>query len=367
MNRISEFDALRALAALSVVAFHSSTRLFYWGWAGVDFFFVISGFLITSIILEQGGQGGFRRKFYIRRSLRIWPIYYICLLGLVLVNLSRGDSSRLAGLPYFLTYTQYIQHYWFGQVPVFPWYFCHTWTLALEEQFYLLWPLIVPLLSRRSLMTLTLGLVVLSLAARFAGFPSRILLARFDGFALGGLLAAFLSVPDFVRLHGGTLALALAIVGGVALVFLATGSAVMGGPKFMGEQIAWPGLTILALNLLFFALVGLVFLNAGHPLLSPLRNRWLVYLGQISYGIYLYHFLIFAGLAGVCDLYGLGNGPLVKVVRWILLIAVPVISWEFVEKPILSLKDRLAGYGVQAGGLPTRQVDEVPVVEASSA
>jgi peptidoglycan/LPS O-acetylase OafA/YrhL len=237
----------------------------------------------------------------------------------------------------------------------------------LEEQFYLLWPLIVPLLSRRWLIALSLGLVGLSLAARSAGFHPHILVARFDGFALGGFLAALLSVPDFVRLHGRRLVRVLAIVGGLAIVFLAVGSAVMGSPNFVGEQIARPGPTILALNLCFLALVGLVYLNAGHPLLSPLRNRWLVYLGQISYGIYLYHFIVFAGLSGICDLYRLGNGPLVKVFRWILLIAIPVISWECLEKPILSLRDQFAGYREEADNLLIHQSEEVPLVEPTSA
>ena len=223
----------------------------------------------------------------------------------------------------------------------------------MEEQFYLLWPLIIPLLSRRSIITLALGLVVLSVAARFAGFPSRILLAHFDGFALGGLLAALLSAPDFVRSRGSTLAIALAIVGAAALVFLTTGAAV-GGSRFMREGIGGSGLTILALNLLFFGLVGLVYLKAGHRLLGPLRIPGLVYLGQISYGIYLYHLLIFAALAGLCDMYGLGNGPAIKLLRWTLLIAVPVISWELVEKPILSFKDRLAGYADVRSRTPPR-------------
>jgi len=365
MNRIKEFDALRALAALSVIAFHSGTTLFYWGWAGVDFFFVISGFLITSIILANSGRNGFLRKFYLRRSLRIWPIYYLSLFGVVAVNSVSSTPSRLDGFPFYLTYTQFIQRYWFGELPSFPWYFCHTWTLALEEQFYLLWPLIVPLVGRRRLIPLTGGLVILSLGARMVGFSPRILLARFDGFALGGLLAACLADSTMYegikrrRLEAG-----LATVGLAASLFLTGGAVFIGRRVFLGPEPAWPGLTILALDLLFFALVGLVALEVGHPLLAPLRSRVLVYLGQISYGIYLYHLLIFAGLAGVCDLYGLGNGPVVKVLRCILLIAVPAISWELLEKPILSLKDRLAGYRDRAPGQPSQGLPADVALEA---
>lgn len=123
----------------------------------------------------------------------------------------------------------------------------------------------------------------------------------------------------------------------------------------------WPGLTILALNLVFFALIGLVYMNAGHAVLHPLRNRWLVYLGQMSYGIELYHFRVFAGVSGTCDLLGWNTGPLVKLLRWTLVLAVPVISWEFIEKPILSLKDRLGGYDNRADSELAGTVERCPL------
>ena len=176
------------------------------------------------------------------------------------------------------------------------------------------------------------------------GCSTRILLGRADGFALGALLAACVSDADLPRRRERAFEALFAGLGFAAFLYLAVGVLLKGGPAFLGPEMAWPGMTLLALNLLFFAVVGLVFMRAGHPLLMPLRISWLVYLGQISYGIYLYHFLIFAALSGVCDMYGLGNGPAVKIVRWILLIAVPTISWEMLEKPILSLKDRFAGY-----------------------
>src|SRR5689334_19766085 len=112
MPRVPELDALRALAALVVLLFHIRPQRFPWGWTGVDLFFVLSGYLITTIILGHQGTRGFVRNFYIRRSLRIWPIYYLALLGLVLANRWLPKPQPMDALPYYLTYTQNLPSYW---------------------------------------------------------------------------------------------------------------------------------------------------------------------------------------------------------------------------------------------------------------
>ncbi len=148
MRRVAELDALRGIAALMVLSLHLGLGASYAVLASaVDLFFVLSGYLITRIILDHGTQTGFLARFYVRRSLRIWPIYYASILTLVLVNRWLPHRQAMDGLGNYLTYTQFIQHYWFGRPPWFSMYFAHTWTLAAEEQFYIFWPLLAVLLG----------------------------------------------------------------------------------------------------------------------------------------------------------------------------------------------------------------------------
>ncbi len=119
MRRIPELDALRGLAALAIVVYHLWVPQVTLLGTAVDLFFVLSGYLITSIILGQVDQPGFLGRFYARRALRIWPIYYLSLLALVALSPLLPGPSRLDGLPYYLTYTQRIPDYWFGDVPPF--------------------------------------------------------------------------------------------------------------------------------------------------------------------------------------------------------------------------------------------------------
>ena len=133
MKRVPELDSLRGFAALLIVVYHvNDANPLFFGWAALDFFFVLSGFLITSIILQRGTDPLFLMKFYARRSLRIWPIYYLTILAFVAVNPFLKHSYQLNGLIYYFTYTQNISQYFTG-IPIKA--FCnlplsHTWTLA---------------------------------------------------------------------------------------------------------------------------------------------------------------------------------------------------------------------------------------------
>jgi peptidoglycan/LPS O-acetylase OafA/YrhL len=350
MRRIPELDALRGLAALAIVVYHLWVPQVTLLGTAVDLFFVLSGYLITSIILGQVDRPGFLRTFYARRALRIWPIYYLSLLALVALSPFLPGPSRLDGLPYYLTYTQRIQDYWFGEVPPFLPAFRHTWTLAIEEQFYLAWPLLIALLGRRSVVPLALGVASTAVVARLAGFTPWILLTHGDGLALGGLLAVILGGERAVSPSRATRwALALAFVG--PAFYLALGDPAirllgMRGPS--GTRTAAElSLRMLAINLSYFGAVGLVVVHAGRRALAPLRDRRLCYLGQISYGIYLYHHIIFM----TADQLGFGGGPAADAAKLAASFALAVVSWECVERPILSLKGRFS-YGPPRGARP---------------
>ncbi len=151
-SRIIELDALRGIAAVAVLVCHLP-RGFWFGETGVDLFFVLSGFLITGIILRNLDQPAFLRTFYWRRILRIFPIYYLALLAVYSVNAFRSNPEDTTGFPFYLAYLQRLHGYWGGNFPVIP-SLAHTWTLAIEEQFYIFWPFALVLSRRR----LALGL-----------------------------------------------------------------------------------------------------------------------------------------------------------------------------------------------------------------
>jgi len=348
-GRIRELDAVRGLAAILVVLYHLWSYKFYFGWAAVDLFFVLSGFLITSIILKNCGGKGFLLPFYSRRGLRIWPIYYLAILALILVNRFLPSPYHLReGLPYYLTYTQNLWLYAFKAGPnLRP--LAHTWTLAVEEQFYVFWPLLIWLFGRRSVIALCALFTVVPVGARLAGFHPHLLLSHCDGFALGGFLAAIM----FFKPEAASRSLSFPLICLLACLG-AVGYFLIGGHIFRGKLLddsaspggPWPGPTILALNVLFVGVVGLLICFRGSRWLAVLRMRWLVYLGEISYGLYLYHFILIKIVGQIVEYSGTARTTKIRAAEFFASILLAALSWEIIEKPILRLKNRMSYRGV---------------------
>jgi peptidoglycan/LPS O-acetylase OafA/YrhL len=352
MHRVKELDSLRGLAALAIVIFHLwFDRLGILG-SAVDLFFVLSGYLITTIILKNALSDRFLIAFYLRRGLRIWPIYYLALIALVILYPLLPTAETLSELPYYLTFTQEIPRYRPASFPTFPSALRHTWSLAIEEQFYLIWPPLLWWLGKKRLPIVAMSLVGVAVAARVAELSSFILITHCDGLALGGLLAGLLAKQKHVddaplRVHRYLMAtgtVAAAFLGVIVTLGLVSPS----GAATMIPAVVVSGIKPLVLNLIFFALVGLTVLHAGDSGLSWLRGRWLVYLGTISYGIYLYHHFIFE----ICKLYerhyGWGSSLLMDFAKLAASLALAALSWKYVEQPILALKRRL-GYDAGSG------------------
>ena len=250
MKRIPELDALRGLAALCVLVYHlrpvdyrfGTTNL---GEAAVNLFLVLSGYLITTIILEHQDQPGFLGRFYLRRGLRTWPIYYLALAVLVAINPWLPKPYSTKGLWYYVVYLQNIALGWPPRTHFNP-AFDHTWSLAVEEQFYLIWPILLARAGRKGFYPLVAGTVIVAVMARAEGWHPWLLASRIDGFAIGGLLAGLLLDAERAALAAcriSTLTFAAAMVVGAAGLLATLGA------SFTTD--------LLFINLVYFGLVGL--------------------------------------------------------------------------------------------------------------
>ncbi|MBI5396616.1 MAG: acyltransferase [Verrucomicrobia bacterium] len=349
-------DGLRAFACLAVLVFHLEVPFCQLGWSGVFLFFVISGFLITGILLDTKDREGYFRNFYIRRSLRIFPIYYLLLAAVVVWIKWRGEP--LGALGWYVVYAQNILIGRESFSVAFPHWMNHTWTLAVEEQFYLLWPLCVFLLSRRALVVMSVSLIGVSILCRawfslavenvfltFTPLPCVV-----DSLAVGALLALL------VRGGGRWTAASLARIGrwlvvasGIPLVALVAGHG--HGKYWRPEEYllgSIPNLLLFTLMAGFFGGVILVAVCGGGLTSRVLNLRFLRHIGRISYGLYLYHFPVFVWMPVVLQKLGV---PVSGSLKWRLLAGaanmigtylVALASWHLVEKHCLALKETLA-------------------------
>ena len=349
LDPIREVDGLRALAILPVLAFH----LRPWGplalgWSGVQLFFVISGFLITRILLVTRDEPRYFQNFYVRRTLRIFPIYYLYLVAVSGVALVRHQS--LSQLPFYLTYTQTLPIVWQWPIGAPPWT-AHTWSLAIEEQFYLVWPLVVWLMRGRSVAGILTATMFAAWSIRFAlTLTSRnpylldaTLPVEMDALAAGGLVACFTQsgVSEAALRSRGMWAM---LAGGMMLAALV----LRGGFASFATPATWAlqppnSLLITGMSLAFGGLVAATV--GGAPYLRWLAWPPLRYIGRRSYGLYMYHFAIFTVVAALFRHYGRASGgwfALQCVIAVGLTLIVAEVSWRVVEQPLLSLKERFA-------------------------
>ncbi|NLO91422.1 MAG: acyltransferase [Elusimicrobia bacterium] len=314
-----------------VLAFHLA--LLRIGWMGVSLFFVISGFLITGILLDTKDRPHYFRRFYIRRTLRIFPIYYLSLAAVLLL----WPEQPHADIAYYFSYVQnYLlaANHWQVSAPVF---IGHTWSLAVEEQFYLLWPALVLMLNRRTLAWTCAALFLASAALRliwsatnpetFAPYMS--LPTNMDALCSGALLSIlWRHNPGFFTKHAMHLLLAgLAVLGGT-VAYLHLNFLYHWQPAELATRVPLLSPVCSAMFVLLIAsAVGKAKYFAAFLRLPPL-----MYIGKISYGLYLYHFIIMQGTFGF-------RHPFLYLA---ILLTVSMASWHFIETPLLKLKDRYA-------------------------
>lgn len=360
--RIAGLDGVRGVAVLLVLVDHFAqdvvpngpvsqawVTLASFGWIGVDVFFVLSGFLITGILLDMKGQPGYFRTFYMRRVLRIFPLYYLTVAGVVIAGLVMSRAGLGASNLHQAVHAQgwlwsYLYNWKMAVTPGFHpggYFVSHFWSLAVEEQFYLVWPSVVLALSGRQFRACCLGLVVLSLAVRVgcwlygmdSAIPYVLTITRLDGLALGAWYAAMrwegLSTTPYER---PAMLSALAVLPAVFVL----------DPFTHG----WPMMTIglTALAIVGVALVQYV-LDTPRSLFS---SRLLVTFGTYSYGIYVLHIPLKRGLEYFALFTGatiqsVVHNPFVASIAMFLIgttlsYGIARVSWWLVESRCLALK-----------------------------
>jgi len=362
---IPGLDGLRAIAFLLVFAFHTDYLQF--GWVGVLLFFVLSGFLITGILLDMKktlAAKDYFFKFYGRRFLRIFPLYYFYLilmtaLALWLFSISYRPLYMQIFLDQVWYAIFYVYDFFFGTIAFnYSFFLDHFWSLSVEEQFYIFWPLLILLVPEKSLKKLFLSVIAFGLIFRIAflliyragifrfladSAPLAIFplpFSHMDAFAFGAYISRF-GIPK-AKEQFIPLLVALPIIG-FASQYIATGE--MGTISSMGYPLLLPNAYqfIWGYTLLNYFFAVTIYSVVKHGLFNRfLEWRPLRYLGKISYGLYVYHFpIIWFAIRvrdlGVVDPYA---KPVIALISFIGTLLVASLNYKYLEKPLLNLKDR---------------------------
>jgi len=362
-RHIPALDGLRGCAILLVLFLHFTLRepavstagvrairnTFALGWTGVDLFFILSGFLITGLLFDAKGQPGYFKGFYARRALRILPLYYGALLLIFLVPCLLGsliDHADFVSLRDQLWYWTYLQNY--HEAKAVPGEFLGAfWTLAIEEQFYLVWPLLIFLTSRKQALWVCLACVIGAIGYRsymvFLGHSpdsiSHLTPARVDALAIGSGIALL------VRGSGG-----LELVRKLSQYAIASGIIILAvaflrsGPAYH-HDILMLTLGSTAIPLAYGGALVQAVGSAG-IFARALQSRLLAFFGRYSYGLYVIHFPVTVLLAKAqvvpYEFAGIGSPAIALIIYTAFVMAVCVgcawAIWHLYEKRFLLLK-----------------------------
>jgi peptidoglycan/LPS O-acetylase OafA/YrhL len=347
-ERRADLDGLRGVAVLLIIFLHyvvTSGNFPYLGprpvalllesfWSGVDIFFVLSGFLIGGVILDNGGAGNFFRVFYLRRAVRILPVAYLAIaFAYLIIPLFNSTLLSLSQVPAY-SYLLFINNFWTTQglnfyPPLGP-----MWSLAIEEQFYLMAPAFILFAGKRVRNITLVAIVLLSPLLRMRGLhysPWDFTFLRLDGFSVGILVAVLLRSAPFCEFAARSRtiinAAAMAVIA-VTLVFDIT-------PSYSpAARIAF-GISLNSVSTA--AVILLLNLNRKSSLSQVLSWPWLVATGRVSYFLYLMHLPILMCVATL---------PCSRLLQAVLGFGICLIcawlSWRFLESPLIRFGRRFA-------------------------
>jgi peptidoglycan/LPS O-acetylase OafA/YrhL len=312
---------------------------------GVDLFFALSAYLITMLLVREEELRGTidTRAFYVRRILRIWPLYFFFIAVAAIVPI--WDRTQHLGWPFIAGYLL-LSGNWVYVFLGLPHSIANPlWSVSIEEQFYLLWPLALRRLSRRQLVFAVIGLLVVANVVRVFLVYSHVLgatieyntLARIDAIAFGILVAYFLGseAPSLSLFSRSALAL-----GSLVLWCLVASYTNLNAQSEVAPVMG----TLLGRPLVAMGAAGLLVAVIGAPAVGAraLIHSWLTYLGRISYGLYVYH------AAGLLVAWHLFRGNSVKIYAayviagFSLTVIFSAISYRWLESPFLKMKERFA-------------------------
>lgn len=352
-----ELDSVRGIAVAGVVLLHAFytqyiglqftglPRLFMlatlYGWLGVNLFFVLSGFLITGILLDSKQKPQYSRRFYTRRALRILPAYYLLLILLAVLHQA---SAAFLGLSFvYLANVTGLFNIFADYPPL--------WSLAVEEHFYIFWPAVVYKLTRKRLLIATVAICVLEPVLRAISFRlghtdglgSYTWLVA-DGLATGSLIAILLRTS--VSRRAVSVVCGSLLLGGLSLAALGRPFGIVTRDRLLGAVFQET-----LIDMVFAGLLLLVLLLGTSPVRRYVNNSVLRFLGYISYGLYLIHQLVFWNYDKLCRRFWPSLQPTsghfgLIVLRFVVAggtaVAVAYLSRQYFEERFLRLKDRLA-------------------------
>lgn len=333
-------DGLRAIAAVCVVGYHLRLPGFGAGYLGVDIFFVLSGFLISRILAREALETGSARfwRFYYRRFLRLFPAYIATVIACVVGDFFVADvGGTLKGAGTSLVY---MSNWAVGIADVSLGSLRHCWSLSIEEQFYLVWPLCLVTVIRRwpsRLMAIVVAALTLAMASTavglFAGLSVNLISNATPSRAIEFLAGALLAIAPARRASTPRHQTLVGRLRPYGEVLCLAGLAVMATISGIRESrlllIVWPAVAVLTNQII------LAGTRAGSPVRRLLSARPLVAVGRTSYGLYLWHFPI---LSTIDVKYGLDTWP-AKLAGVAITSAVVPISYFVIERPFLTLKD----------------------------
>jgi len=372
-GRILELDGLRGIAVGLVLLFHFWPNQGIWrwalrftdaGWIGVDLFFVLSGFLITGILLESLDRDDYYRRFYARRAFRIFPLYYVLLIavimfiaywqgGMYLARLRNEWGSPAWFFLYLANFVSAARGFFIPVAPLGP-----TWSLQIEEQFYLCFPFLVRKLRER-IFTLLAGIVVIAPCWRVISlfvFPHNDVyqyvstLCRIDALAAGGLAAYALRRWNPVRLQKFVRVGFPVSVAGMIVVYGFVSN------TFASSFIRSAGFSLNAVT--FSLLIAWTMQRAGTSSTAVFRCLSLRFLGTISYGVYLLQLPVQSAVKVLMHVpLGSSERPALQCLAWtVSTIGVAWLSYRFFERPLLDYGHRLSNRPLPA---PIKRI-EIP-------
>lgn len=354
MNHIKQLDSLRAMAVILVIFSHWCTPAkdsSYNNWHGVigplavDVFFVLSGFLITKILLEQRlkkdqlgvNNNQLIKKFYMRRILRIFPIYYLFLLFITAYELYTLHALKYE-MGFYYTYTSNYYQYFDDPKNMT---LGHLWSLAAEEQFYLIWPWLILFIPQSKILRVIILFIFIGVISKYLLHSVYnhvyMTICCFDAFGAGALLAWItLSRPDILK-KVEKISMYASII---AILLIAFG-------------ILLPQLNVVPLRVkntcIAFYLIVFLYLNQNTTFKWRFlfNNSVLIYIGKISYGIYLFHMSVphiwkHIPARVTQALPSFLTNEAVWVLNGLLLVIIASVSYYSIEKPFLKLKNKYA-------------------------